>query len=110
MATERRTTRRLDVTGLDELVIEGAAPEPVTCRIRDMSPFGMRLNILNEKNHRRPGETMRIAECPTPLQSLLRDQELVLVWTRRREWGVRFATPLPCDLDVWQAQATFVRL
>ena len=110
MATERRTTRRLDVTGLDELMIEGAAPEPVNCRICDMGPFGMRLNVLNEKNQSRPGETMRIAECPKPLHGLLHDQELVLVWTRRREWGVRFATPLPCDLDAWQAQAAFVKL
>ena len=110
MSRERRTIRRLDVTDLDELVIEGANAGPVSCRIRDMSPFGMRLNVKNSKNQRHLGETMRIAECPKPLHGLLHDQELVLVWTRRREWGVRFATPLPCDLDTWQSQAAFVKL
>lgn len=111
---ERRKSRRKAVEGLDEIMVSpqvpGGSPLPVLCRIRDLSPHGMRLFVQGtaERAGIELGQSLSVTECPDLLAPLLTERGLKVVWIKGLSCGVRFDAPLRCALDEWDAGAEFV--
>lgn len=107
---ERRTSKRKAVQGLDEIMIAVGQDPALLCRIRDLSPQGMRLFVQGTAKSAGlvPGQRLAVAECPELLAPLLAGRGLQVVWVDGLSCGVRFDTPLRCALREWDAGAEFV--
>ncbi|EPR41456.1 hypothetical protein dsx2_3209 [Desulfovibrio sp. X2] len=124
MKNERRRVPRKTVRGrnailLDEIVLAevpnadaaAGAARRIACRIRDVGPEGMRLEMRDDEGAASslfPGARLRIAQCPSALRELLGGQNAEVVWSRDAECGVRFDVPLRCSLAQWADGAAYV--